>query len=50
MRRTTIVATLGPISSDPDTIEALIEAGMSVARLNFSHGSYEEHRERIDNI
>ena len=50
MRRTTIVATLGPVSSDPDTIKALVRAGMSVARINFSHGTYPEHRERIANI
>jgi pyruvate kinase len=50
MRRTTIVATLGPASFDPDTIEALVQAGMSVARINFSHGTYAEHRESIANI
>lgn len=49
-RRTTIVATLGPSSSDPDTIRALAQAGMSVARINFSHGTYEEHRERIATV
>ncbi|MBB5217466.1 pyruvate kinase [Parapusillimonas granuli] len=45
-RRTKIVATLGPASSSPDSIEALILAGMDVARLNFSHGSPDDHRKR----
>lgn len=47
MRRTKIVATLGPASSTPNSIRSLIEAGMDVARLNFSHGSYEEHARQI---
>lgn len=42
-RRTKIVATLGPASSSPEMIRQLIQAGMDVARLNFSHGSYEDH-------
>ena len=42
-RKTKIVVTLGPASSDPLLIAALIEAGMNIARLNFSHGSHEEH-------
>ena len=41
-----IVATLGPSSSDEATLRALIEAGMDVARLNFSHGTHEEHANR----
>jgi pyruvate kinase len=45
MRRAKIVCTLGPASSDESTIERLIEAGMDVARMNFSHGSHEQHRE-----
>ncbi len=45
-RRTKIVATLGPSSSSAQGIEALILAGMDVARLNFSHGAADEHRER----
>jgi len=45
-RRTKIVATLGPASSSPEIIEQLILAGMDVARLNFSHGSADDHRER----
>src|SRR5262245_2278700 len=47
MRKTKIVATLGPATSSPEMIERLILAGMDVARLNFSHGAPEEHRERI---
>jgi pyruvate kinase len=46
-RRTKIVATVGPASSDPETLLAIAEAGMDAARLNFSHGTHEEHAERI---
>src|SRR5437660_2561478 len=42
-RRTKIVCTLGPATNSPDAIAALVEAGMDVARLNFSHGTREEH-------
>jgi pyruvate kinase len=44
MRRTKIVCTLGPSSNTRETVEALIRAGMDVARLNFSHGTHEDHR------
>jgi pyruvate kinase len=44
-RRTKIVATLGPSSSDADTIERLITAGVNAFRLNMSHGTHEGHRE-----
>ena len=43
MRRTKIVATIGPASRDPEVLVRLVEAGMDVARLNFSHGSADEH-------
>jgi len=43
MRRTKIVATIGPASRDPKVLEALIDAGVNVVRLNFSHGSLEDH-------
>ncbi|HSB61319.1 MAG TPA: pyruvate kinase, partial [Vicinamibacteria bacterium] len=43
MRRTKIVATIGPASRDPGVLERLIQAGVDVARLNFSHGSHEDH-------
>jgi len=46
-RRTKIVATLGPASSSPETIEQLILAGMDVARMNFSHGHADDHRQRV---
>ncbi len=47
-RRTKIVATLGPASSSRATLEKLIEAGLDVVRLNFSHGKAEEHEERAE--
>jgi pyruvate kinase len=46
-RRTKIVATLGPASSDPKTLERMIEAGLDVVRMNFSHGSAAEHARRV---
>jgi pyruvate kinase len=46
MRRTKIVATLGPATSTPESIEAIVKAGVNVVRLNFSHGSPEEHKAR----
>lgn len=47
MRKTKIIATIGPTSRDRDTLDRLISAGMDCARLNFSHGSLEEHGEVI---
>ena len=47
-RRTKIVATLGPASSSPEILEQLIIAGLDVARLNFSHGTPEEHKARAE--
>lgn len=49
-KRTKIVCTLGPASESVATIEKMIKAGMNVARLNFSHGTYESHRQSIKNI
>ena len=46
LRRTKIVATLGPASSSPEVLEKMIVAGLDVARLNFSHGTPDEHREQ----
>lgn len=50
MRRAKIVCTLGPASSSNEVLEKMIEAGMNVARLNFSHGTYEQHRELYERI
>ncbi|GAB3806732.1 pyruvate kinase [Virgibacillus kimchii] len=50
MRNTKIVCTIGPASESVDKLQQLIEAGMNVARLNFSHGDFKEHGERIKNI
>lgn len=49
-RRTKIVATLGPASSSPDMIVKLMEAGVNVFRLNFSHGTKEDHKRNIELI
>ena len=48
LRRTKIVATLGPASDDMDTLCKMIDAGLDVARLNFSHGDASDHRRRAD--
>jgi len=45
MRRTKIVATIGPASREPEVLARMVEAGMDVARLNYSHGSLDEHAE-----
>ncbi|MBP3392079.1 MAG: pyruvate kinase [Clostridia bacterium] len=50
MRKTKIICTIGPASSDEATLEQLCRAGMNVARLNFSHGTHEEHKVRMDHI
>ncbi len=49
-RRTKIVATIGPASSNPEILEKMILAGMDVARLNFSHGTEQDHLDRVDLI
>lgn len=49
-KRTKIVCTLGPAVDSEEALRGLIEAGMDVARLNFSHGSHEEHKARIDRL
>jgi pyruvate kinase len=49
-RRTKIVATVGPATRDPGRLGGLVSAGVDVLRLNFSHGSREEHAENIDRI
>ncbi len=50
MKRTKIVCTIGPTSESEEILEALIKEGMNVCRLNFSHGSHEEHALRIETI
>ena len=50
MRRAKIVCTLGPAVESPEKVKELIEAGMNMARLNLSHGSYEEHQGRLDRV
>ena len=50
IRRTKIVATLGPASDAPATLEALLRAGVDVIRLNLSHGSVDEHLERLASV
>lgn len=47
LHRTKIVATIGPASDSPETIRKMMLAGMNVARLNFSHGNYDDHAEQI---
>ncbi len=48
MRKTKIVCTLGPASQSEDVLREMILAGMNVARINFSHGLYEEHQQKLD--
>ena len=48
MRRAKIVCTMGPAVESPEKVKELIDAGMNMARLNLSHGSYEEHQARLD--
>ena len=48
MKRTKIVCTMGPSTDSKEILGALVDAGMDVARFNFSHGSYEEHKGRMD--
>jgi pyruvate kinase len=50
MRRTKIVATIGPASRDPDTLTRMVEAGLDVARLNFSHGTRQMHAENAERV
>ncbi|HLN18570.1 MAG TPA: pyruvate kinase [Patescibacteria group bacterium] len=49
-KRTKIVATIGPASSKPEILEQMIMVGMNVARINFSHGTYDSNGQLIDNI
>ncbi|MGN1008596.1 MAG: pyruvate kinase, partial [Butyricicoccus sp.] len=50
MRRTKIICTLGPATDKGDVLKNMMKAGMNVARFNFSHGSHEEHKARMDKV
>jgi pyruvate kinase len=50
MRRTKIVATIGPASREPETLERMVDAGLDVARLNFSHGNRDMHAENASRV
>ena len=50
MKKTKIVATIGPATETEQTLEKLIDAGLNVMRLNFSHGDFAEHQIRVDNL
>ncbi len=50
LRRTKIVATLGPASDDPKVLRKMIDAGLNVVRINFSHGEAEDHRRRVQTL
>lgn len=50
IRKTKVVATIGPASDDPAVLDQMLEAGMDVARLNVSHGTLEEHEARIERL
>jgi len=49
-RKTKIVATLGPASDSPDVLSRLLQAGVNVVRINFSHGNADDHRQRVRNV
>ena len=50
MRKTKIIGTIGPASENKDVFREMCLAGLNVARLNFSHGTHEEHQKKIDMI
>ena len=50
MKRTKIVCTVGPSTDQPGILEAMIRAGMNVARFNFSHGTHEDHGRRMQQV
>ena len=48
MKKTKIICTMGPNTSDPEILRGLAENGMDVARFNFSHGTHPEHKDRLE--
>ncbi len=50
IKKTKIVATIGPVTSSVEKLTSLLESGMNVIRLNFSHGDFREHQEKVDNF
>lgn len=50
MRKTKIICTLGPATDNPEVLKNMLLSGMNVARFNFSHGTYEEHQKRFDEV
>ncbi|MCL2124681.1 MAG: pyruvate kinase [Oscillospiraceae bacterium] len=50
MRKTKIIATVGPATDDPTVMKSMLSAGLDVARFNFSHGTHEDHAERLANL
>ena len=50
MRKTKIICTLGPSTDSPEILQGMMENGMDVARFNFSHGSHDEHKRRLEEL
>ena len=50
LRKTKIICTLGPSTDDPAVLRQMLEAGMNVARFNFSHGTHADHQARLDHL
>ena len=50
MKKTKIICTLGPGSDDVEIVRKLVRGGMDIARFNFSHGTHEEQKERMDRL
>ena len=50
MRKTKIICTIGPASEKEEKLKEMMQAGMNVARFNFSHGSHEEHKKKFDRV
>ena len=50
MRKTKIICTIGPASESEEKLRELMQAGMNVARFNFSHGTHEEHKKKFDRV